>query len=403
MNEFGAGVISGIGGAGTSPTIAHRYLQNGPLADIYDKVMEGKRLSFDDGVRLWQSHDLNAIGALANIVRENQNGNRTYYVRNQHINYTNVCNKVCSFCSFYAQKGGPAPYTMTMDDVRRKLERTRHIPVTEIHMVAGIHPKLPYSYYLELLDTVKAARPEAHIKAFTMVELLQIQKLAQKPMAEVLLELKEHGLSSLPGGGAEILTDRVHDTLFPKKETAAEWLDTAKTAHRVGLHTNATMLYGHIETIEERVIHLMKLREAQDETGGFLTFIPLAFSSKGTKISHIPPTTGILDLKAIAIGRLMLDNFPHIKAFWMMITPAVAQAAQWYGADDVDGTIVEYEITHEISDDNSQQNLTQRQLVAMILEAGRDPVERDPLYNVIEREDSATLLPERPRVALPMA
>jgi aminodeoxyfutalosine synthase len=399
MNEFEAGGS----GAGISPTIAHRYLQNGSLADLYDKVMEGKRLSFADGVRLWQSHDLNAIGALANIVRENRNGNRTYYVRNQHINYTNVCNKVCSFCSFYAQKGGPAPYTMTMEEVRRKLERTRHIPVTEIHMVAGIHPKLPYSYYLDLLDTVKATRPEAHIKAFTMVELLQIQKLAQKPMTEVLLELKAHGLSSLPGGGAEILTDRVHDTLFPKKETAAEWLETAKTAHRVGLHTNATMLYGHIETIEERVIHLMKLREAQDETGGFLTFIPLAFSSKGTKISHIPPTTGILDLKAIAIGRLMLDNFPHIKAFWMMITPAVAQAAQWYGADDVDGTIVEYEITHEISDDNAQQNLTQRQLVSMILEAGRDPVERDPLYNVIEREDSATLLPERPRVALPMA
>jgi aminodeoxyfutalosine synthase len=399
MNEFEAGGS----GAGISPTIAHRYLQNGSLADLYDKVMEGKRLSFADGVRLWQSHDLNAIGALANIVRENRNGNRTYYVRNQHINYTNVCNKVCSFCSFYAQKGGPAPYTMTMEEVRRKLERTRHIPVTEIHMVAGIHPKLPYSYYLDLLDTVKATRPEAHIKAFTMVELLQIQKLAQKPMTEVLLELKAHGLSSLPGGGAEILTDRVHDTLFPKKETAAEWLETAKTAHRVGLHTNATMLYGHIETIEERVIHLMKLREAQDETGGFLTFIPLAFSSKGTKISHIPPTTGILDLKAIAIGRLMLDNFPHIKAFWMMITPAVAHAAQWYGADDVDGTIVEYEITHEISDDNAQQNLTQRQLVSMILEAGRDPVERDPLYNVIEREDSATLLPERPRVALPMA
>jgi aminodeoxyfutalosine synthase len=384
-------------------TLAHRYLQNGPLADVYDKVLEGRRLSFADGLRLWRSDDLSTLGALANVAREARHGNKTYYVRNQHINYTNVCNKGCRFCSFYAQKGGPSPYAMTMEDVRAKLERTRHIPVTEIHMVAGILPKLPYSYYLDLLDTVKAARPEAHIKAFTMVELLQIQKLAKKPMAEVLLELKAHGLSSLPGGGAEILTDRVHGLLFPKKETAQEWLETAKTAHRVGLHTNATMLYGHIETDEERVIHLMKLREAQDETGGFLTFIPLAFSSKGTKLPHIPPTTGMLDLKAIAIGRLMLDNFPHIKAFWMMITPPVAQAAQWYGADDIDGTIVEYEITHEISDENSAQHLSQRQLVGMILEAGRDPVERDPLYNVIEREDSATLLPERPRVALPMA
>lgn len=382
-------------------TTITRYLKNSGLADIYDRVMEGGRLSFDDGVRLWNSDDLTALGGLANIVREAKSGNQTYYVRNQHINYTNICNKGCRFCSFYAQKDGPAPYVMSRDDVRAKLERTRHIPITEIHMVAGIHPKLPYSYYLDLLRTVKAARPDAHIKSFTMVELLQIQKLAKKPMEEVLLELKANGLDSLPGGGAEILTDRVHDELFPKKETAAEWLETAKTAHRVGLPTNATMLYGHIETVEERVIHLMKLREAQDETGGFLTFIPLAFSSKGTKLAHLPPTTGYLDLKAIAIGRLMLDNFPHIKAFWMMITPPVAQAAQWYGADDIDGTIVEYEITHEIAEDNFQQ-LSQRTLVEMILEAGRDPVERDPLYNIIERDDSRTLPQERPKVTLPM-
>lgn len=380
----------------------HQYLQRGELSGIYGKVMEGKRLSFDDGLALWKSDDLTAIGALANIVRENKNGNDTFYVRNQHINYTNLCNKGCKFCSFYAQKDGPSAYTMSMEQVRQKLERTRHLPVTEIHMVAGINKKLPYSYYLELLDTVKATRPEAHIKAFTMVELLHIQTLANKPMTEMLLELKAHGLCSLPGGGAEILTDRVHDAIFPRKETAAEWLETAKTAHRAGLHTNATMLYGHIETLEERVIHTMKLREAQDETGGFLTFIPLAFSSKGTKLSHIPSTTGYLDLKAIAIGRLMLDNFPHIKAFWMMITPPVAQTAQWYGADDIDGTIVEYTITHEIDDDNEGQNLSQRQLVQMIVEAGRDPVERDPLYNVIERDDSRAVLEDPRRLALPM-
>ena len=397
------GITSGAPSVTANSSLTHRYLQAGPLSDVYEKVMEGRRLSFDDGLRLWRSDDLNAIGALANLVREAKNGNKTYYVRNQHINYTNICNKGCKFCSFYAQKGGPAPYVMSMDDVRRKLERTRHIPVTEIHMVAGIYPKLGYQYYLDLLDTVKATRPEAHIKSFTMVELLQIQKLAKKPMEEVLVELKAHGLSSLPGGGAEILTDRVHDAIFERKETADEWLETSKTAHRVGLHSNATMLYGHIETLEERVIHLMKLREAQDETGGFLTFIPLAFSSKGTKLEHIPPTTGYLDLKAIAIGRLMLDNFPHVKGFWMMITPPVAQAAQWYGADDIDGTVVEYEITHEIAEENAAQQLTQQRLVGMIVEAGRDPVERDPLYNVIEREDSSALVPERPRVALPMA
>ena len=382
--------------------IVHRHLQSGPLSDIYDKVMEGKRLSFDDGVKLWNSHDLSAVGALANLVREAKSGNATYYVRNQHINYTNVCSKGCKFCSFYAQKGGPAAHRMGMDEVREKLERTRYIPVTEIHMVAGIDKSLPYSYYLDLLDTVRETRPDAHIKAFTMVELLHIQTLAKKPMAEMLLELKEHGLASLPGGGAEILTDRVHDLIFERKETAAEWLETAKTAHRVGLHTNATMLYGHIETIEERVVHVMKLREAQDETNGFLTFIPLAFSSKGTKLSHIPSTTGMLDLKAIAIGRLMLDNFPHVKGFWMMISPPVAQAAQWYGADDIDGTIVEYTITHEIDDESDRQNLSQRQLVQMIVEAGRDPVERDPLYRVIQRDDSQTFIPEKPRRALPV-
>ncbi|MFY7954272.1 MAG: aminofutalosine synthase MqnE [Armatimonadaceae bacterium] len=384
-----------------SPLI-HRALQHSELRPLYDKVMEGKRLSFADGMRLWQSDNLPLIGALANLVREAKHGNRTFYVRNQHINYSNICNKGCRFCSFYAQKDGPAPYRMSMDQVREKLERTRHVPVTEIHMVAGIDRRLPYSYYLDLLDTVRETRPDAHIKAFTMVELLHIRSLAGKPMEDVLRELKAHGLASLPGGGAEILTDRVHDLLFERKETAQEWLDTAKTAHRVGLHTNATMLYGHIETLEERVIHLMKLREAQDETGGFLTFIPLAFSSKGTQLAEIPTTTGALDLKAIAIGRLMLDNFPHVKSFWMMVTPPVAQAAQWYGADDIDGTIVEYEITHEIDTENARQNLTQQKLVEMIVEAGRDPVERDPLYRVVQRPDSERLLAPSARIPLPV-
>jgi len=382
-------------------SLVHRRLEASSLADIYEKVMDGKRLSFGDGLRLWQCDDVPLIGALANLVREAKNGNQTFYVRNQHINYTNICNKGCRFCSFYAQKGGPAPYRMDMEQVRAKLERTRHVPVTEIHMVAGIDRRLPYAYYLDLLDTVRETRPDAHIKAFTMVELLHIQSLAGKPMDEVLLELKAHGLASLPGGGAEILTDRVHDLLFERKETAREWLETSKTAHRVGLHSNATMLYGHIETLEERVVHLMKLREAQDETGGFLTFIPLAFSSKGTQLPHIPTTTGMLDLKAIAIGRLMLDNFPHVKSFWMMVTPPVAQAAQWYGADDIDGTIVEYEITHEIDSENDRQNLSQQKLVEMIVEAGRDPVERDPLYRVVERDDSTRW--GSARLPLPMA
>ena len=361
-----------------------RYLENAGFADLWEKVQAGQRLSYEDGVRLYESNEVTAIGWMANWVRERLHGDLAYFVRNQHINYTNICNKDCKFCSFFARKGGPRPYELDMEAVRQRVREFRDVPITEIHMVGGINPRLPYRYYLDLVGTVKEERPAATVKAFTMIELQQIARKAEKPLRDVLLELMDHGLGALPGGGAEVLTPRVHEELYKKKLDWRDWLETARVAHSVGLKSNATMLYGHIETLPERVEHLVRLRELQDETNGFLTFIPLSFDPQNTELAHVARSTGADDLKTIAISRLMLDNFPHVKAFWMMITPPVAQLGLRYGADDIDGTIMNYEITHVI-DKSNRQALTMEQLLEMIREAGRIPVERDALYNVVNR------------------
>ncbi|GIX05987.1 MAG: aminodeoxyfutalosine synthase [Candidatus Poribacteria bacterium] len=360
-------------------------LRDRRLYPIYEKVIEGQRLSFEDGLLLYETDDLAGVGFLANIVRERINGNKAYWVRNQHLNYTNICDKFCKFCSFYAKKGGPAPYVLSMEEVRQKLLAYIDIPITEIHIVGGIHPRLPYQYYLDLLRTVKEVRPNAHIKAFTMIELQQIQKVAKKPLEEVLIELREAGLGSMPGGGVEVLSDRLHEELFDRKLDGEEWLQTARTVHRMGFRSNVTMLYGHIERPDERVQHMIRIRELQDETGGFLTFIPLSFHPEGSALAHLPGPTGYDDLRNIAVARLMLDNIEHIKSFWVMNTPAVTQVALWYGADDVDGTIQEYEITRDPTTDR-RQVLTREQLLELIREAGREPVERDTLYHVIQRD-----------------
>lgn len=357
------------------------------LIDIYDKVAAQDRLSLEDGIRLYQSPNLSAVGAMANIVRERLHGDKTFYVRNQHINYTNICNKFCKFCSFYAKKGGPAPYEMDMAEVRRKLMEHIEVPITEIHMVGGIDPRLPYQYYLDLLHTIKEVRPNVHIKAFTAVELVEIQRQAKKPLQDVLTELMDAGLDSLPGGGIEILSDRVHQELFDRKLDGAEWMDVARVAAKVGLTQYATMLYGHIETIEERAEHLVKIRELQDETGHFVTMTPLSFHPENTELEEIPHPTGYDDLRNIAVARLMLDNFAHIKSFWIMNSPQVTQLALWYGADDVDGTVHEYEITYKDGDHgNKKQLLTRKQMIKMIEEAGRTPVERDSLYQEVTEE-----------------
>jgi len=355
------------------------------LIDIYRKVDEGKRLSFEDGVRLFNTRNLTAVGYMANIVRERRHGAKTFFVRNQHINYTNICNKFCKFCSFYAKKGGPAPYEMTLEQVRERLMWHREVPLAEIHMVGGINPRLPYSYYMDLVRIVKEVRPGVHVKAFTPVELVQIAQIGKVSLDQALADLIEAGLDSLPGGGIEILSDRVHQELFGKKLNGEEWKDVARAASKLGLKQYATMLYGHIETIEERVDHLVQLRELQDETGHFLTMTPLSFHPEATELEHIEPPTAEVDLRAIAVSRLMLDNFEHIKSFWIMNSVPVTQMALWYGADDADGLVHEYEITYKEGDfGNKKQMLTYDNMVRMIEEVHREPVERDSLYRQIE-------------------
>ena len=348
------------------------------LQDIEEKVHAGERLSFEDGMRLYHA-DLRAVGALANIVRERKNGNNAYFVRNQHINYTNICNKFCKFCSFYALPRDENAYSLTPEQIQARVRQHLDLHVQEIHMVAGINPRLPYSYYLDILRAVKEVRPDVHIRAFTMVEIAHIVRISRKPFEECLNELKAAGLDSLPGGGAEIFSQRVHDELFRQKQNGDQWLDLVKRCHRAGLRSNATMLYGHIETVEEKVDHLVRLREAQDETGGFMTYIPLLFHPERTELLHIPIANGDQRLREIAVGRLMLDNFNHVKAFWMMITPAVAQTALWYGADDIDGTIVDYEITLADGDDIPNR-MTRDGLIQLIQDVNRTPVERDSEY-----------------------
>lgn len=356
------------------------------LIDIYRKVDNGERLAPEDGLRLYQTPNLSAVGAMANIVRERINGDTTYYVRNQHINYTNICNKFCKFCSFYAKKGGPDPYEMTLEEVRTRLEWHRDVRITEVHMVGGINPRLPYSYYMDLVRLVKEVMPGAHVKAFTAVEIEQIASKGKVTILQALKDLMDAGLDCLPGGGIEILSDRVHKELFGRKLNGEEWKAVARASASLGLPQYATMLYGHIETLEERVEHLVQLRALQDEVGNFLSFTPLSFHPENTDLPDIKPLTGDNDLRNIAVSRLMLDNFAHIKSFWIMNTPEVTQAALWYGADDCDGLVHEYEITYKEGEfGNKKQSLTYDNMCFIIREAGRVPVERDSLYNVVER------------------
>jgi len=361
-------------------------LRRAGLDGIAEKIRTGQRLDSADGVALYRTPDLTALGYLANQVREARSGDCTYFVRNLHVNYTNICNKLCKFCSFYSAPNSEdgRGYVLSPEDAAQRVAKYRDETIREIHMVAGINPKLPYQYYLDLLRAVKAARPDAQLKAFTMIELAQIARVARKPLAEVLPELVAAGLAAVPGGGAEVFSDRVHEELFRAKLDNEGWFDVARTVHRAGIPSNATMLYGHIETVDEKVEHLLHIRRLQDETGGFMCFVPLAFDPSRTELSQLPPTTGYQNLREIAVARLLLDNFPHIKAFWIMITPQVAQLSLWYGADDLDGTVSHYEITHALGSASHRQVLSVDALIELIAEAGRTPVERDALYGVIE-------------------
>jgi len=357
-------------------------IQEAGLGDILEKIDAGERISVADGIRLFQCPDLLAVGYLANIIRERKNGNNAYFIYNQHINYSNICTNLCKFCAFGKDRDSDLAYEMSVDDVRQKVRERLSEPISEIHMVGGIHPDLPYAYYKDILKVIKEERPEVHIQAFTCVEIDHLAEISGLGIEGVLEDLKKAGLGSIPGGGAEVFSPRIRALTCEKKLSGTGWLEVAKTAHRLGLHTNATMLYGHIESLEERLEHLDMLRGAQDETNGFLAFIPLAFHPKNTELSRLSRTSGIDDLKNIAVARCFLDNFPHIKAYWVMIGQKLSQIALSFGADDVDGTVKEEIITH-MAGAETKQAMSREQLLSLIKEAGRIPIERGTLYNVI--------------------
>jgi aminodeoxyfutalosine synthase len=354
------------------------------LQPIAAKVMAGERLSFEDGVALYRSPDLLALGWLANYVREKRHGGVCYFNVNRHINPTNVCVAHCKLCAFGRSPDSPGAYTFALEEIWQRAEQGLREGATEFHLVGGLHPDLPFEYFLDLIRGLKSRCPSVHLKAFTMVEVGYFARISKLSIRDTLLALKEAGVDSLPGGGAEIFNPRVRKVICDHKVSGQQWLNIARTAHQIGLHSNATMLYGHIETDEERVEHLLALRTLQDETGGFVAFIPLAFHPENTGLAHLPKPTGFTDLKTIAISRLLLDNFDHIKAYWIMLTPRVAQIALRFGADDIDGTVVEEKIYHDAGA-TTEQFTPRVQLERLIREAGRVPVERDTLYRPIDR------------------
>jgi len=357
------------------------------LTPLHEKIVAGERLSAEDALTLYRSKDILALGWMANSVRERMHGDRAYFNVNRHINPTNVCVAYCRLCAFGRKKDAPGAYTMALEEAWQSAASGYSEAVTEFHIVGGLHPDLPFEYFLDLVSGLKQRFPQVHLKAFTMVEVAFLAKRAKLSIRETLQKLREAGVDSLPGGGAEIFAERVRHIICDHKIDGSQWLETARAAHELGLKSNATMLYGHIENDEDRVDHLMKLRALQDDTHGFQTFIPLAFHPDNTPLSHLPWTTGFDDIKQIAVSRLVLDNFPHIKSYWQMMTPKIAQISLRFGADDIDGTVVEEKIYHDAGAE-TPQGLRRQELVRLIKEAGRDPVERDTLYRPVTRTET---------------
>jgi aminodeoxyfutalosine synthase len=375
--------------------MAELTITDARLKPIARKVLAGERLSIDDGILLYRSSDLLAVGWLANHVREKRHGNVTYFNVNRHINPTNVCVAHCKLCAFGRDASSPGAYTFALEEIYQRAEQGVREGATEFHIVGGLHPDLTFDHYLEMVRGLKQRCPTVHLKAFTMVEVHFFSRIAKISVEEVLQKMKEAGVDSCPGGGAEIFHPRVRKLICDHKTSGQMWLNTARKAHQAGLHSNATMLYGHVETEEERVDHLVKLRELQDETHGFVAFIPLAFHPDNTALSHIPKTSGYLDLRNIAVSRLMLDNFDHIKAYWIMLTPSIAQIALRFGANDLDGTVVEEKIYHDAGARTSE--FTPRaELERLIRAAGRIPVERDTLYRPVDRSKMPPIVPTPP-------
>ena len=377
------------------------------LDSIRAKLDAAEPLSLDEGVRLYESTDIHTLGELANGVRERLHGRRAYYNVNRHINYSNYCVLRCKFCSFYRPypKAGADPavpahrdeeaadgYELSVDEMVERAGGAYARGATEVHIVGGLHPKLPFGYYTDMCSAIRDACPHMHIKAFTAIEIIHFTRISKPRMSitDVLTELRDAGLGSLPGGGAEIFDDRVHDEAFKTKVGEVEWFEVHRTAHELGIFTNATMLYGHVETPAERVGHLIKLAEHQtqslrDRPAHFNCVIPLSFIPDGSELSHLPGPGGLMDLKTLALARLMCPNIPHIKAFWIMQTPKLAQVSLNWGVDDIDGTVVYYDITKREGGGATHQELSVDKLMRLIVEAGCEPVERDTLYRPVIR------------------
>jgi aminodeoxyfutalosine synthase len=356
------------------------------LSVIREKVEADQRLSLEEGVFLFDSADLFTLGELANLVRERKNGNFAYYNVNTHLNPTNVCVYRCTFCAFRADLKSPKGYLMSDEQIRERAAEADRRGATEVHIVGGLHHQMPYEWYLNVVRIIHEAFPRLHLKAYTAVEWDWFSRLTGRPTRELLAEFQGAGLGSLPGGGAEIFHPEVRDKICEHKADAGDWLRIHREAHELGLRSNATMLYGHIEETRHRIDHLCRLRQLQDETGGFQTFIPLAFHPDNSRLAHLSKPSVLMDLRTMAVSRLMLDNFPHIKAYWIMLGIPTAQLSLSFGADDIDGTVVHEKIYHDAGSD-SPQELTVAQLRRLIEEAGRIPVERDTLYREVVRNE----------------
>jgi len=364
--------------------MAHFFLIDTTLEPVAQKVLAGQRLSREDGITLYNSNDLLGIGQMADHIRREKNGDRVFFMVNRHINPTNICRNRCKFCAFARSKGEEGAYEMTLAEMVANAREGAANGAHEIHIVSGLHPDWTYEFYIDIVREIRDAVPaDVIVQAYTAVEIEHIARIADKSTLEVLSDLKDAGLAALPGGGAEIFSDRLRAAAWEKKTTSDVWLRIHAEAHSLGIKTNCTMLYGHIETLEERVDHLIRLREQQDASGGFLAFIPLAFHPANTELSNLPGTTGFDDIKTAAIARLMLDNIPHIKAFWIMLGVKAAQLSTAFGVDDLDGTVVEERITH-MAGATTPEALSRDDLVRMIEETGHTAVERDTLYNVIK-------------------
>jgi len=392
-------------------------ISDSALKPVAERVLAGEALTLEDGLALYRSRDVHGVGRLANFVRDKLHGNKVFYNRNRHINYTNVCALSCKFCSFYRKRGEDGAYEMPVEQVIATARKAADAGATEVHIVGGLHPWLKFDYYTDMLHGIKTECPQLHIKAFTAIEIIHLSRIARTSVADVLVALRDAGLGSMPGGGAEIFDDRVHDEIFKGKVREDRWFEVHRTAHSLGIYTNATMLYGHVETVEERVRHFIKLRELQAESltrqeqvasgegqentssaldrstlpsrpfppASFNCCIPLSFIPEQSELGHLPGPTGLTDLRTLAVARLMLHNIPHIKAFWIMQGIGLSQVALNWGCDDLDGTVVWYDITKR-EGIGTHQELHVGDIQRLIREAGRIPVERDTIYREVKRD-----------------